>query len=166
MSRVVFNPQNFNFENHNVVQFLNMVDKDGFSSADLEHRTRSSVEPEPRMRSRFGSCGSSAASPELEEQQDSLERQLSTELELKLQKRRESEQRKLSAEFGELNEEEGNLQLSEKRQLRSFSRADEYLYAMKEDLAEWLNLLYPWIQIRADTFMDSLQTGEHLLRVG
>jgi hypothetical protein len=24
---------------------------------------------------------------------------------------------------------------------RSFSRADEYLYAMKEDLAEWLNIL-------------------------
>ena len=136
-----------------------MVEKDGIASADMV----------PRTRSRFGSCGSSAASPDLEEQQqDSLEKQLSTELELKLQKRRESEQRKLSLELGEGGEEdeEGNLQLSEKRQLRSFSRADEYLYAMKEDLAEWLNLLYPWIQIRADSFMDSLQTGEHLLRVG
>ena len=53
----------------------------------------------------------------------------------------------------------------EKRQLRSFSRADEYLYAMKEDLAEWLNMLYPNINIHAENFMDCLQTGEHLLRV-
>ena len=58
-----------------------------------------------------------------------------------------------------------SLQLVEKRQLRSFSRADEYLYAMKEDLAEWLNMLYPNINIHAENFMDCLQTGEHLLRV-
>ena len=58
-----------------------------------------------------------------------------------------------------------SLQLVEKRQLRSFSRADEYLYAMKEDLAEWLNMLYPTINIHAENFMDCLQTGEHLLRV-
>ena len=58
-----------------------------------------------------------------------------------------------------------SLQLVEKRQLRSFSRADEYLYAMKEDLAEWLNLMYPHINIDAENFMDTLQTGEHLLRV-
>ena len=53
----------------------------------------------------------------------------------------------------------------EKRQLRSFSRADEYLYAMKEDLAEWLNMLYPTINVDPENFMDCLQTGEHLLRV-
>merc|ERR1711915_1001074 len=47
---------------------------------------------------------------------------------------------------------------------RSFSRADEYLYAMKEDLAEWLNLLYPGIDIDAENFMEKLQTGEDLLR--
>ena len=58
-----------------------------------------------------------------------------------------------------------SLQLVEKRQLRSFSRADEYLYAMKEDLAEWLNMLYPVVNIDAENFMDTLQTGEHLLRV-
>ena len=58
-----------------------------------------------------------------------------------------------------------SLQLVEKRQLRSFSRADEYLYAMKEDLAEWLNMLYPTINVDAENFMDCLQTGEHLLRV-
>ena len=61
-------------------------------------------------------------------------------------------------------EDDLSLQLVEKRQLRSFSRADEYLYAMKEDLAEWLNLLYPWLHLDPDTFMDKLQTGEHLLR--
>lgn len=57
------------------------------------------------------------------------------------------------------------LQLMERRQLRQFSRADEYLYAMKEDLAEWLNLLYG-IDIDADSFMDVLETGEHLIKVG
>merc|ERR1719266_1483760 len=35
---------------------------------------------------------------------------------------------------------------------------------MKEDLAEWLNLLYPVVNIDAENFMDTLQTGEHLLR--
>ena len=73
------------------------------------------------------------------------------------------EQRKPSQEQPE--DDQLSLQLLEKRQLRTFSRADEYLYAMKEDLAEWLNLLYPWIQIHPETFMDKLQTGEHLLRV-
>ena len=36
---------------------------------------------------------------------------------------------------------------------------------MKEDLAEWLNMLYPVVNIDAENFMDTLQTGEHLLRV-
>ena len=36
---------------------------------------------------------------------------------------------------------------------------------MKEDLAEWLSLLYPALHIHAENFMDCLQTGEHLLRV-
>merc|ERR1712012_372417 len=35
---------------------------------------------------------------------------------------------------------------------------------MKEDLAEWLNMLYPDICIDAENFMDILQTGEHLLK--
>ena len=49
---------------------------------------------------------------------------------------------------------------------RSFSRADEYLYAMKEDLAEWLNILYLGVDIDADNFMNKLETGELLLKVG
>ena len=75
--------------------------------------------------------------------------------------------RKLSdmSHMSDMDSEPVSLQLVEKRQLRTFSRADEYLYAMKEDLAEWFNLLYPHINIDADNFMDTLQTGEHLLRV-
>ena len=49
---------------------------------------------------------------------------------------------------------------------RSFSRADEYLYAMKEDLAEWLNILYLGVDIDADNFMTKLETGELLVKVG
>jgi hypothetical protein len=33
------------------------------------------------------------------------------------------------------------------------------------DVAEWLNLLYPGVDVSAENFMDRLQTGEHLLRV-
>ncbi|KAJ8379328.1 hypothetical protein SKAU_G00001060 [Synaphobranchus kaupii] len=41
--------------------------------------------------------------------------------------------------------------------------SEEYLYAMKEDLAEWLNTLYD-LEITADTFMESLETGCALCR--
>jgi hypothetical protein len=92
--------------------------------------------------------GSSGGSPETEEF-ESLERRLHEELEQKLQ------ERKLSAAapeplsppptngkpapwsqpfVGDDADQLMSLQLVEKRQLRSFSRADEYLYAMKEDL--------------------------------
>ena len=60
---------------------------------------------------------------------------------------------------------EGDLKLMDRRHFRAFSRADEYLYAMKEDLAEWLNMLYPAIGIEADTFMDKLENGEYLVKV-
>jgi hypothetical protein len=92
---------------------------------------------------------SSGGSPETEEF-ESLERRLHEELEQKLH------ERKLSAAMpeplsppaptigkpapwsqpfvGDDADQLVSLQLVEKRQLRSFSRADEYLYAMKEDL--------------------------------
>ncbi len=55
----------------------------------------------------------------------------------------------------------------ERRQLRQFPRADEYLYAMKEDLAEWFAMLYAEMEgIDADCFMDKLENGEHLVKVG
>ena len=66
----------------------------------------------------------------------------------------------------ELSSTENGLQLMERRQFRQFSRADEYLYAMKEDLAEWMNNLYPLIDMDADNFMNRLETGEHLVQVG
>ena len=113
----------------------------------------------------------SLVSPETEEF-ESLERSFRCELEQALQERKLSEQSSSSRKLSQLSEQEAgqeagplSLQLVEKRQLRSFSRADEYLYAMKEDLAEWLSLLYPSIDIDAENFLDRLQTGEHLLRV-
>ena len=89
---------------------------------------------------------------EAEEQQRLL---LQSELEEKLEERKRSL---------DLNSDNG-LQLMERRQFRQFSRADEYLYAMKEDLAEWLNNLYPHIDMDADNFMNKLETGEHLVQV-
>ena len=91
---------------------------------------------------------------EAEEQQRQI---LQSELEEKL------EERKRSMELGS---SENGLQLMERRQFRQFSRADEYLYAMKEDLAEWMNNLYPHIDMDADNFMNRLETGEHLVQVG
>ena len=129
-----------------------------------------------KRRSYGSSCGSSLVSPETEEF-ESLEKTFKEELEQKLHERKisETEQRKncdivtnrrLSELQSKTSEDDPmSLQLVEKRQLRSFSRADEYLYAMKEDLAEWLNMMYPVINIDAENFMDCLQTGEHLLRV-
>ena len=49
---------------------------------------------------------------------------------------------------------------------RMFSSGEECLYAIKEDLAEWLSLLYPSMLIDADTFISALETGEYLVQVG
>ena len=129
------------------------------------------------------SASSSIPSPETEEF-ESLEKRFHEELAEKLHERKVSDcdsqhrklsdislrERKMSGLSAKMSvdmsgDEQLSLQLVEKRQLRSFSRADEYLYAMKEDLAEWLNMLYPDICIDAENFMDILQTGEHLLKV-
>lgn len=42
--------------------------------------------------------------------------------------------------------------------IKSYSNTDEYLYAMKEDLAEWFNSMYS-TNLNAETFMDSLENG-------
>ena len=81
------------------------------------------------------------------------------------QSKLEERRRSVDNNGGAADDEENSLQLMERRGLRQFTRADEYLYAMKEDLAEWLNVLYPWIDMTADNFMDRLETGEHLIRV-
>lgn len=39
------------------------------------------------------------------------------------------------------------------------------MYAMKEDLAEWFNILYVGVDIDADNFMNKLETGELLVKV-
>ncbi|CAG9791152.1 unnamed protein product [Diatraea saccharalis] len=54
--------------------------------------------------------------------------------------------------------------LLEARPFRPFKSSEEYLYAMKEDLAEWLTILYPELRINADNFLDRLDTGVALCR--
>lgn len=54
--------------------------------------------------------------------------------------------------------------LRDTRSLRPFKSSEEYLYAMKEDLAEWLQLLYPDLRINVTNFMDRLDTGVALCK--
>lgn len=58
-----------------------------------------------------------------------------------------------------------NAVLLEARSYRPFKSSEEYLYAMREDLAEWLNVLYPELLINTDNFMDRLDTGVALCKV-
>ncbi|XP_072346842.1 uncharacterized protein gas2l1 [Scyliorhinus torazame] len=53
---------------------------------------------------------------------------------------------------------QSNIQLAVSKSIRPFKSSEEYLYAMKEDLAEWLNALYD-LDIHVDNFMESLETG-------
>ncbi|XP_071532790.1 uncharacterized protein pigs [Panulirus ornatus] len=53
------------------------------------------------------------------------------------------------------------IMLLEPRPFRPFKSSEEYLYAMKEDLAEWLNNLYN-LDINVDNFFERLETGEVL----
>ncbi|CAF3544721.1 unnamed protein product [Adineta steineri] len=48
----------------------------------------------------------------------------------------------------------------EMKSLQPYSTTDEYLYAMKEDLADWLSNMYPeWRPITADNFVECLENG-------
>lgn len=49
--------------------------------------------------------------------------------------------------------------LLEPRPFRPFKSSEEYLYAMKEDLAEWLNGLYEGLDLDADDFLEQMETG-------
>ncbi|XP_076344508.1 GAS2-like protein pickled eggs isoform X2 [Tachypleus tridentatus] len=51
----------------------------------------------------------------------------------------------------------------EPRPFRPFKTSEEYLYAMREDLAEWLRALYD-IDITVDDFLERLETGVILCR--
>ncbi|KAI1900970.1 hypothetical protein AGOR_G00055320 [Albula goreensis] len=59
--------------------------------------------------------------------------------------------------------DQSNIQSAASKSIRPFKTSEEYLYAMKEDLAEWLNTLYD-LDITADTFMEGLETGCALCR--
>ncbi|XP_035236149.1 GAS2-like protein 2 [Anguilla anguilla] len=59
--------------------------------------------------------------------------------------------------------DQSNIQSAASKSIRPFKSSEEYLYAMKEDLAEWLNTLYD-LDIMADTFVESLETGCALCR--
>ncbi|KAL7836950.1 hypothetical protein AOLI_G00282340 [Acnodon oligacanthus] len=54
--------------------------------------------------------------------------------------------------------DQSNIQSAACKSIRPFRSSEEYLYAMKEDLAEWLHALYG-LDITADTFTESLETG-------
>ncbi|XP_064024360.1 GAS2-like protein 1 isoform X2 [Pogoniulus pusillus] len=56
-----------------------------------------------------------------------------------------------------------HIQSAASRSIRPFRSSEEYLEAMKEDLAEWFNTLYD-LELQADTFLESLETGCHLCR--
>ena len=46
----------------------------------------------------------------------------------------------------------------ERKSVQNFRDQDEYLYAMKEDLAEWFNVLYG-TNINVENFMEEIETG-------
>lgn len=52
----------------------------------------------------------------------------------------------------------------ESRPFRPFKSNDGYLFAMKEDLAEWLNSLYKDLELNPDNFVTELETGALLCR--
>lgn len=51
------------------------------------------------------------------------------------------------------------------REFRPFKTSDEYLWAMKEDLSDWLHTLYPDLAISPHSFMECLETGVTLCKV-
>lgn len=55
------------------------------------------------------------------------------------------------------------IQHSSNRSIKPFKSSEEYLYAMKEDLAEWLRDLYG-INITAMNFLEVLESGAVLCR--
>ncbi|CAL8331552.1 unnamed protein product [Arctogadus glacialis] len=59
--------------------------------------------------------------------------------------------------------DQSNIQSAASKSIRPFKSSEEYLYAMKEDLAEWLNTLYD-LDLSADTFADGLDGGCALCR--
>ncbi|CAG7730034.1 unnamed protein product [Allacma fusca] len=55
-------------------------------------------------------------------------------------------------------------QMLQLREFRPFKNCDEYLWAMREDLSDWLNTLYPELSITPQNFMECLETGVTLCK--
>jgi hypothetical protein len=53
--------------------------------------------------------------------------------------------------------------MERRRSVKPFRTQDEYLYAMKEDLSEWINSLYG-LSTTAEDLLDHLETGSLLCR--
>ena len=53
--------------------------------------------------------------------------------------------------------------ITEMKSIQSFTTKDEYLYAMKEDLADWFNSMYS-TDITAENFIDQLKNGVLICR--
>ena len=47
----------------------------------------------------------------------------------------------------------------EPKQSRDYRTHEEFVYAMKEDLAEWFNNMYDDLQLNVHNFMDQVGTG-------
>lgn len=56
-------------------------------------------------------------------------------------------------------------QMLQLRDFRPFKSSDEYLWAMKEDLSDWLLTMYPELLITPNTFMECLETGITICKV-
>ncbi|XP_018425696.1 PREDICTED: GAS2-like protein 1 isoform X2 [Nanorana parkeri] len=54
--------------------------------------------------------------------------------------------------------DQSQIQSSASKSIRPFRSSEEYLEAMKEDLTDWLNMLYD-LDMDAGTFMEALETG-------
>ncbi|XP_072004577.1 GAS2-like protein 1 [Engystomops pustulosus] len=54
--------------------------------------------------------------------------------------------------------DQSQIQSSASKSIRPFRSSEEYLEAMKEDLTDWLNMLYD-LDMEAGTFLESLETG-------
>lgn len=52
----------------------------------------------------------------------------------------------------------------EPKPLKSYKTSSEYVEAMKEDLAEWLNQLYPDLDLDPQNFFEQLETGAIICR--
>ncbi|XP_069475366.1 GAS2-like protein 1 [Ambystoma mexicanum] len=54
--------------------------------------------------------------------------------------------------------DQSNIQSAASKSIRPFRSSEEYLEAMKEDLAEWLNTLYD-LDVQVESFLEALESG-------